>query len=155
MADYTARVLWQRQPDEPFTDQRYHRRHLLRFDGGAEVAGSSSPHSVPLPYSDPSAVDPEEALVAAVSSCHMLWFLSLAARAGFVVDDYRDDATGTMARNGQGRLAITTITLRPAVRFAGEAPDTDTLTRLHHQAHDECYIAHSVTADVRCEPQVA
>lgn len=85
----------------------------------------------------------------------MLWFLSLAARAGFVVDDYRDDATGTMARNGQGRPAITTITLRPAVRFAAEAPDTATLTRLHHQAHDECCIAHSVTADVRCEPQVA
>jgi organic hydroperoxide reductase OsmC/OhrA len=137
-----------------FTDQRYSRRHLLQFDGGAEVPGSSSPHSVPLPYSDPAAVDPEEALVASVSSCHMLWFLSLAAKAGFVVDDYRDDASGTMARNAEGRMAITVITLRPTVRFAGSQPSAEALQQLHHHAHDECYIANSVKAEVRCEPQV-
>lgn len=155
MAEYTARVLWQRQPQEAFTDQRYHRRHLLKFDGGAEVPGSSSPHSVPLPYSDAAAIDPEEALVASVSSCHMLWFLSLAAKAGFVVDDYRDDASGTMARNAEGRKAITVITLRPAVRFAGNGPSAEALQALHHQAHEECYIANSVKAEVRCEPQEA
>src|SRR5689334_2143140 len=153
MAEYTARTLWQRQPQETFTDQRYSRRHLLQFDGGLEVPGSSSPHSVPLPYSDPAAVDPEEALVASVSSCHMLWFLSLAAKAGFVVDDYRDDASGTMARNAEGRMAITAITLRPAVRFAGTGPSTEALHQLHHHAHDECYIANSVKAEVRCEPK--
>jgi organic hydroperoxide reductase OsmC/OhrA len=153
MAEYTARVLWQRQPQEAFTDQRYHRRHLLQFDGGAEVPGSSSPHSVPLPYSDAAAVDPEETLVASVSSCHMLWFLSLAAQAGFVVDDYRDDASGTMARNAEGRMAITVITLRPAVRFAGTGPSTEALHALHHHAHEECYIANSVKAEVRCEPK--
>ena len=155
MAEYTARVLWQRQPHEAFTDQRYHRRHLLQFDGGAEVPGSSSPHSVPLPYSDAAAIDPEEALVASVSSCHMLWFLSLAAKAGFVVDDYRDDASGTMARNAEGRKAITVITLRPTVRFAGNGPSAEALLALHQQAHEECYIANSVKAEVRCEPQEA
>jgi len=154
MAEYTARTIWQRQPQEVFTDQRYHRRHLLQFDGGLEVPGSSSPHSVPPPYSDPAAVDPEEALVASVSSCHMLWFLSLAAKAGFVVDDYRDDASGTMARNAEGRMAITAITLRPAVRFAGTPPSPEALHELHHHAHDECYIANSVKAEVRCEPRI-
>ena len=154
MAEYTARTLWQRQPHEVFTDQRYSRRHLLQFDGGLEVPGSSSPHSVPLPYSDPAAVDPEETLVASVSSCHMLWFLSLAAKAGFVVDDYRDDASGTMARNAEGRMAITVITLRPTVRFAGTPPSTEALQHLHHEAHEECYIANSVKAEVRCEPQM-
>jgi len=154
MAEYTARTLWQRQPHEVFTDQRYSRRHLLQFDGGLEVPGSSSPHSVPLPYSDPAAVDPEETLVASVSSCHMLWFLSLAAKAGFVVDDYCDDASGTMARNAEGRMAITVITLRPAVRFAGTPPSTEALQHLHHKAHEECYIANSVKAEVRCEPQM-
>lgn len=152
MAEYTARVLWQRAAQQSFTDQRYSRRHVWQFDGGAEVPGSSSPHSVPLPYSDPSAVDPEEALVAAISSCHMLWFLSLAAKAGFTVDGYRDDASGTMARNAEGRMAITVVTLRPAVRFGDKQPAADELAHLHHEAHERCYIANSVKCEVRCEP---
>ena len=148
MPEFTASVQWQRHA-QTFTDNRYSRRHEWHFDGGAVVAGSSSPHSVPLPYSDPAAVDPEEALVAAVSSCHMLWFLSLAAKAGWLIDDYRDDAVAVMARNAAGRSAITLITLR----FGGERqPDADTQLRLHHAAHDECTLAHSVTAEVRCEP---
>jgi organic hydroperoxide reductase OsmC/OhrA len=152
MAEYTARILWQRH-DQTFLDQRYNRRHEWQFDGGAVVPASSSPHSVPLPYSDAAAVDPEEALVAAVSSCHMLWFLSLAAQAGWCVDDYRDDAAGTMARNAAGRMAITLVRLRPAVRFSGErVPDAAEIERLHHAAHDQCYIANSITAEVRCEP---
>ena len=152
MAEYTARIQWQRH-DQAFLDQRYNRRHEWHFDGGAVVPASSSPHSVPLPYSDATAVDPEEALVAAVSSCHMLWFLSLAAQAGWCVDDYRDDAAGTMARNADGRMAITRVQLRPAVRFSGErVPDAAEIERLHHAAHDHCYIAHSITAEVRCEP---
>jgi organic hydroperoxide reductase OsmC/OhrA len=153
--DFSACIRWQRSPQEPFTDQRYSRRHSLHFDGGAVVPASSSPHSVPLPFSDASAVDPEEALVAALSSCHMLWFLSLAAQAGWVVDRYVDQAQGTMARNAQGRVAMTEVTLRPAVAFNGAAPTPDQLAHLHHQAHEACYIANSVKCEVRCEPQAA
>jgi organic hydroperoxide reductase OsmC/OhrA len=151
-SEYTARLHWQRG-DAAFTDQRYSRRHAMHFDGGAVVPASSSPHSVPLPYSDPTAVDPEEALVAAVSSCHLLWFLSLAASAGYVVDDYADDASGLMARNAEGRQAITQIVLRPAARFGGERrPTREQLDALHHEAHERCYIANSVKSEVRCEP---
>jgi organic hydroperoxide reductase OsmC/OhrA len=150
---YTAQVRWQRQPDEAFTDNRYSRRHELRFDGGAVVAGSSSPLSVRVPFSDPAAVDPEEALVAAASSCHMLCFLYLAAKAGFRVDSYADDAVGQMARNEQGREAITRITLRPDVRFGGDKqPTEEELAHLHHQAHEDCFIANSIKSEIVCEP---
>lgn len=152
MSEYTARLQWQRG-DASFTDQRYSRRHTMRFDGGAVVPASSSTHSVPLPWSDPAAVDPEEAFVAAVSSCHLLWFLSLAAGAGYLVDDYADDASGTLARNAEGRLAMTQVTLRPAARFGGaQRPTREQLTALHHEAHERCYIANSVKSEVRCEP---
>lgn len=153
MHEYTAGTRWQRHAGETFTDQRYHRRHDWRFDGGAVVPASSSPLSVPLPHSDPAAVDPEEAFVAALSSCHLLWFLSLAGQAGYVVDDYRDDAVGVMTRNDQGRIAITQVTLRPQVRFGGERrPTAAEHEALHHQAHERCFIANSVTSEVRCEP---
>jgi organic hydroperoxide reductase OsmC/OhrA len=153
---YTALVRWQRQPEEPFTDNRYSRRHEWRFDGGAVVPGSSSPHSVRLPFSDASAVDPEEALVAAASSCHLLTFLYLAAKAGWQVDAYEDDAVGLMAHNEQGREAITLITLRPAIRFGGgREPSAAELARLHHEAHEQCYIANSLKSEIHCEPQPA
>ena len=156
MSEYTAQVVWQRGALETFTDQRYSRRHMLHFDGGAALAGSSSPHSVPLPCSDPGAVDPEELFVAALASCHMLWFLALAARAGFRVERYRDDAVGTMARNAAGRMAMTRVTLRPQVGFGGDRrPTAAEHGALHHQAHLDCYIANSVTADVLCEPVLA
>ena len=149
---YTAQVSWRREGHE-FFGNRYSRRHLMRFDGGAEVAGSASPHTVPPPYSDPSAVDPEEAFVASLSACHMLWFLSLASRAGFRVDQYSDDAEGVMARNAAGRMAMAQVTLRPAAFFSGEKqPTREQLDELHHRAHEECFIANSVTAEVRCEP---
>ena len=152
-SNHTALVHWQRFASEPFNDNRYSRRHDWRFDGGAVVPASSSPHSVPLPYSDPAAVDPEEAFVAALSSCHMLWFLSLAAKAGWVVDRYRDDASGTLALNAAGRHAMTVVTLRPAVAWGGSRqPDAAERARLHHAAHEACYIANSVTTEVRCEP---
>jgi len=152
MSDHFATVHWQRG-EQPFSDRRYSRRHELHFDGGAVVAGSSSPHSVREPFSDASAVDPEEAFVASLSSCHMLWFLDLACRAGWVVDDYRDAAVGTMAHDERGRMAITVVTLRPAVRFAGDTrPDAAEIARLHHAAHEECFIANSVRSEVRCEP---
>ena len=151
-SSHLASTHWQRDGAD-FTDRRYSRRHAWRFDGGAEVAASSSPHAVRVPYSDPAAVDPEEAFVAALSSCHLLWFLDLACRAGWVVDDYRDDAVGVLAPRADGRLAMTQVTLRPAVRFGGPSrPDAAEVRRLHHAAHEACYIANSVTTEVRCEP---
>lgn len=154
MHSYQAQVLWQRQPDEPFTDNRYSRRHRLRFDGGTEVAGSSSPLVVPLPFSDASAVDPEEAFVAALASCHMLWFLNLAALQGFCVDHYDDTASGVLASDAQGRMAMTVVTLRPQLTFSGsKRPTADQVQALHHQAHASCYIANSVKTEVRCEPR--
>lgn len=155
MHEYTATTRWQRHATEAFTDHRYHRRHDWRFDGGAVVAGSSSPLSVPLPHSDAAAVDPEEAFVAALSSCHLLWFLSLAAKAGWVVDGYHDDAVGTMTHDARGRVAITQVTLRPRVRFGGgRQPTPEQHEALHHQAHERCYIANSVTSAVHCEPAI-
>lgn len=152
MAQYISTVLWQRD-NALFSDHRYSRRHVWSFDGGAVVPASSSPHVVPLPYSDPAGVDPEEAFVAALSSCHMLWFLDLAARAGWVVDQYRDKAEGVMARNPEGQLAMTRVTLHPAVQFApGHAPTAQMLQTLHHRAHASCFIANSVKTEVLCEP---
>jgi len=152
--EHTATIEWSRG-DAAFLDQKYPRAHRWRFDGGAVVPGSSSPHVVPVPQSDPAAVDPEEAFVASLASCHMLWFLSIAAKRGFVVDAYADDATGTMARVAKGRLAITDVLLRPRVRFAGTAPDAATHEAMHHEAHEACFIANSVKSEVRVEPGFA
>jgi organic hydroperoxide reductase OsmC/OhrA len=153
MSEYTAEVIWVRDPAQDFLGNRYSRRHLMRFDGGAEVPGSSAPSSVPLPMSDAQAVDPEEAFVASLSSCHMLWFLAIAAQRKFVVDRYVDPAVGVMERNAQGKWAMTRVTLRPNVSFSGERkPSREELDQLHHRAHEECYIANSVRTEVRCEP---
>ncbi|HLK81174.1 MAG TPA: OsmC family protein [Xanthobacteraceae bacterium] len=148
MSEFDATIEWTRPDGAAFVDGRYSRAHVWRFDGGAEVAASSSPHSVPLPLSVAENVDPEEALVAALSSCHMLFFLSLAAKRGFVVDRYQDAARGTMTRNARGRMAMTRVILNPRVEYAGSRPDRATEEELHHQAHDLCYIANSVTAEV-------
>ena len=152
MSTYTVNVAWQRG-DARFTDNRYSRRHTWTFDGGLVVPASSSPQVVRVPYSDASAVDPEEAFVAALSSCHLLWFLSIAARRGFRVDSYVDDAEGLMADNTAGKLAMTRVTLRPRVAFGGErVPSDDDFEAMHHEAHAECFIANSVTTEVVCEP---
>jgi organic hydroperoxide reductase OsmC/OhrA len=151
--EYGVEVLWHRAMDEAFTDNRYSRRHVLRFDGGIEVAGSSSPSVVPLPLSDAAAVDPEEAFVASLAACHMLWFLSIAAQQGYVVDRYSDSATGVMTRNAAGKLWISLVTLRPDVAFGGRrGPSGEDLLQMHHRAHMECFIANSVKSEVRCEP---
>lgn len=151
MSTYGCSVHWARG-DAAFTDQKYSRAHEWRFDGGAVVRGSSSPHSVRVPWSDPGAVDPEEALVAAVSSCHMLWFLSLAAEKGWVVDSYTDEAEGRMAAFADGRRGITEVTLHPQVVFSGaSAPDDAAVDALHHAAHERCYIANSIRGEVRVE----
>jgi organic hydroperoxide reductase OsmC/OhrA len=152
MSDHTCTVTWERGSAD-FLDRRYSRAHSWSFDGGAVVRGSPSPHIVPPPGSDPAAVDPEEAFVASLSSCHMLWFLDLAARRGYRIDRYVDNAVGTMGRNAAGKLAMTRVVLRPAVSFGpGPQPDAQALSTLHHEAHDQCFIANSVTTDVRCEP---
>jgi len=152
LSDYRATVEWDRD-GATFTDQRYSRGHRWHFDLGVEVAASASPHVVPLPMSVAAAVDPEEAFVASLSSCHMLFFLSLAAKQGFVVDNYRDEAVGRMARNAGGKLAMKQVVLHPAVRFSGgKRPSRAEEDALHHAAHEECFIANSVRTEVTCEP---
>lgn len=149
---YDAQIRWSRG-DAVFTDNRYSRAHTWHFDGGIEVPASSSPHSVRLPYSSAAAVDPEEAFVASIASCHMLWFLSIAAGAGWCVDSYADGAVGVMAKNAAGKMAVTVVTLHPHATFSGASlPTREEVVELHHKAHDECFIANSVTTDIRCEP---
>lgn len=149
---YQAGIHWQRGT-AVFTDNRFSRAHRWHFDGGIEVPASSSPYVVRVPLSESRAVDPEEALVAALSSCHMLFFLSFAAGKGFRVDDYSDAAEGVMGRNAAGRTAMLRVTLRPRVVCCGERlPARADLEALHHRAHEECFIANSVTTDVRVEP---
>jgi organic hydroperoxide reductase OsmC/OhrA len=145
---YRASVKWSRG-DASFTDQRYSRGHEWSFDGGIAVPASSSPLSVRLPYSVAEAVDPEEALVAALASCHMLTFLYVAAKQGFVVDDYTDDAVGEMTKNERGKLWVSKVTLSPRITFSGaKRPSPVQLDELHHLAHEECYIANSVKSEV-------
>lgn len=152
MSTHTVVVRWERG-DAQFSDNRYSRAHTWRFDGGVTVAASASPHVVPVPLAVEAAVDPEEAFVAAIASCHMLWFLSRAARAGFVVDGYVDQAEGTMAVNTDGKQAITAVTLRPRVTFVGaRRPSAVEHLALHEAAHAECFISNSVRTDVRVEP---
>ena len=151
MARYTAEIIWHRG-EQNFLDNRYSRSHRIRFDGGVEIAGSPSPHVVPVPLSDPSAVDPEEAFIAALGSCHMLCFLFVAAKRRFVVDSYHDAAEGVLAKNGDGRIAVTRVTLRPAATFSGElVPTRAEIEAMHHAAHGDCFIANSVRTEVRCE----
>ena len=147
MGNYTATVEWVRGEGEAFTDNRYSRGHQWSFDGGASIRASSSPHVVPR-FSDPAGVDPEEAFIASLSSCHMLTFLYLAAKQGHVVDSYRDVATGTMAKNGKGRMFVAKVALQPQISFGANAPSTDELAALHHAAHEECFIANSVLTEV-------
>src|ERR1700730_10965670 len=150
---HKAQIRWARG-DAAFTDNRYSRAHLWHFDGGIEVPASSSPHVVRVPLSQEAAVDPGQAFVAAIASCHMLWFLSLAAMAKLRVDQYADEAAGIMGKNAAGKTAMTSVTLHPRVTFSGERlPSRAEITELHHKAHEECFIANSVTTDIRCEPQ--
>lgn len=150
--DYFATILWQRSNDEKYTDNRYSRAHQWRFDGGVVVAASSSPKVVPLPLSVEANVDPEEAFVAALSSCHMLFFLSYAAQRGFLVDRYEDHAVGTMGKDAQGRTAMLKVALRPRISFAGEKrPNVADIDALHHRSHEDCFLANSVKTDVVVE----
>jgi organic hydroperoxide reductase OsmC/OhrA len=145
---YTATVRWSRG-EATFSDRRYSRAHVWSFDGGVEVRASSSPQVMREPFSDPHAVDPEEAFIASVSSCHMLFFLDYAAQATYVVDSYDDTATGTMGKNAAGQDFVETILLAPAIRFSGDPQPTPAeIVALHDRAHHDCFIANSVLTKI-------
>ena len=151
MAKYQASVRW--ESDGNFGTGKYSRGHELRFDGGAVVRGSSSPNVVPLPFSDPAGVDPEEALLASVAACHMLWFLSLAQQAGIDVASYSDEASGRLGKDDRGKTAVTRIELSPEIAFAGPPPSAEELERLHHEAHERCFIANSLRTEIVVTPR--
>jgi organic hydroperoxide reductase OsmC/OhrA len=146
MSEHKATVHWNRRGTE-FTQKEYTRDHVWAFDGGSEVRASSAPQYL----GNEALVDPEQAFVASLSSCHMLTFLALSARAGFIVDDYRDEAVGTMERNWEKRIAITRVTLRPSISWGGDPPSAEELDKLHANAHRHCFIANSVTTEVVVE----
>ena len=148
MSTYTATIRWSRTGDGDFTKGQYSRAHEWEFDGGAVVPASASPHVVPPPWSDVAGVDPEEAFVASLSSCHMLFFVDFARRAGFVLDDYVDEAEGVLEKRSDGKMAMTRVTLRPRVTWGGSPPDDAAIADLHHRAHEACFIANSVTTEV-------
>jgi organic hydroperoxide reductase OsmC/OhrA len=152
VSEYYASVKWTRGEDEPYIDNKYSRGHIWEFDGGVSVPASSSPHVVPLPYSVEASVDPEEAFVASLSSCHMLFFLSIAAKRRYVVESYTDDAIGIMEKDQSGKMSMTKVTLRPKVVFAGDRnPSREELEKMHQLSHEQCFIANSVKTEVTTE----
>ncbi|MCJ8351314.1 OsmC family protein [Moritella sp.] len=152
MSEYFAKINWVRDSNESYVDNKYSRGHEWIFDGGVIVQASSSPHVVPLPYSVEANVDPEEAFVASLSSCHMLFFLSIAAKRKYVVDSYIDDAVGIMEKDGDGNMSMTKVTLRPYVEFSGtKRPTIAQLEKMHHQSHQQCFIANSVKTEIVTE----
>ena len=148
MSEHKARITWRRTSQE-FLKGRYSREHTWSFDGGITVPASASPSVVPAPYSNPSNADPEEAFVAALSSCHMLTFLHLASKAGFTIDSYDDEAVGKMGKNANGSYWVSEVHLNPRIVYGGEkSPSAGEETELHHRAHEECFIANSVRTQV-------
>ncbi len=146
---YHVTVSWKKNLEEVFVDSKYSRAHTWIFDGGIELAASSSPHVVPLPMSNEFAVDPEEAFVASLSSCHMLWFLSIAAEKNYIVESYEDHAEGILGKNTDGKLAMTKVTLKPKVIFNSKTvPLREEVDKLHHMAHEKCFIANSVKTEI-------
>ncbi len=152
MSEHLATIQWTRSgPD--FLKGQFSREHTWSFDGGLTVAASPSPSVVPAPWSNPAGVDPEEAFVASIASCHMLTFVWLASRGGFVVERYRDVATGSMTKNERGVPWVSKVTLRPEIVWGGEKqPAPADLERLHHLAHEQCFIANSVKTEIVVEP---
>lgn len=150
MSSYTATVSWQRG-EQDFLDDAYSRGHEWLFDGGLTVPASASPDIVPLPMSVAENLDPEEAFVASLSSCHMLFFLSLAQHRKIVIDQYTDEAVGYLGRDDQGRTAMTKVVLRPKCVYSGDPPDPEVVEKMHHKAHELCFIANSVTSEVITE----
>ncbi|WP_104039916.1 OsmC family protein [Vibrio hyugaensis] len=152
MSQHTARIKWQRNVDELFSDNQYSRAHIWEFDGGLQVPASPSPYVVPSPLSVEENIDPEEAFVAALSSCHMLVFLSIAAKRRYVVDSYLDEAVGELTAGENGKEWVSKVVLRPKIVFLGEKqPTCEQLEKLHHMAHENCFIANSVKTEVMTE----
>ncbi|MEZ8302650.1 OsmC family protein [Vibrio splendidus] len=152
MSEYSAVIRWARGDDEAFSDNQYSRGHTWEFDGGITVPASSSPHVVPLPFSVEANIDPEEAFIAALSSCHMLTFLGIAAKQKYVIDYYVDDAIGVLEEDESGRSSVTKVTLRPDIVFSGiKIPTAKQLDKLHHLAHKNCFIANSVKTEIVVE----
>ena len=147
MSTYQATILWERN-NQVFTDNKYTRAHQWQFQEGTTVAASASPHIVPLPYSIAKNVDPEEAFVASLSSCHMLFFLSIAAKKKLIIDSYKDIAEGVLEKNENNRMAMTKVTLSPIISFSGKQPSKAEISKIHHLAHQECFIANSVTTEI-------
>jgi organic hydroperoxide reductase OsmC/OhrA len=151
MSQHLATIQWQRDR-ATFTDHQYNREHTWQFDGGLEIAASASPHNVREPYANPACVDPEEAFVASLSSCHMLWFLAIAAKQKFVVESYIDQAVGVLEKNEEGNLAITQVRLRPQIIFTGDNQPTDQqVQEMHEAAHHHCFLANSVKTQILVE----
>jgi organic hydroperoxide reductase OsmC/OhrA len=151
MSEHVATVHWENR-QAVFIDNQYSREHTWSFDGGIELPASASPHIVPVPYSNPACVDPEESFVAALSSCHMLFFLSIAAKKQFMVERYTDRAIGIMGKNEAGELAMTAIHLHPEIRFVGNhLPTPAQIQAMHDQAHHQCFLANSVKANITIE----
>jgi len=148
MSEHKARIKWQRtSPD--FLKGRYSREHSWTFDGGVTVPASASPSVVPVPFSNPAHIDPEEAIVASISSCHMLTFLYLASKQGFQIDSYEDEAIGVMARNQNGVPWVSLVTLNPRIVYGGDkSPPQADEKQLHHLAHEQCFIANSIKTEV-------
>ena len=153
MSKHFATIRWFASPGEDFAKGQYSRGHSWNFDGLTNVAASASPHIVPMPWANPDAVDPEEAFVASAASCHMLFFLDFARRAGVIVTSYDDEAEGEMAKGDDGKVRITRITLRPRIVFGDVAPTEEMLADLHHKAHEACFIANSITSEIVIEPR--
>lgn len=153
MATHNATIRWFASPGEDFAKGQYSRAHSWNFDGLANVAASASPHVVPMPWANPDAVDPEEAFVASAASCHMLFFLDFARRAGVIVTSYEDEAEGVMAKGDDGKMRITRIMLRPRIIYGDVAPTKEMLDDLHHKAHEACFIANSITSEMVIEPR--
>ena len=148
MSTYTATIIWKSDSLDRFSKNQYTRGHAWEFDGGVTVPASSSPHAVRVPFSIEAAVDPEEALVASVSSCHMLSFLWVVSKNGFVAESYEDNAIGEMTTNDEGKQWISKITLDPQIVWSGKAPTAEVLAHMHHEAHEVCYIANSIKSEI-------
>jgi organic hydroperoxide reductase OsmC/OhrA len=155
MSTYSACIKWHRQNDENFIDNQYSRGHTWEFDGGEIIHASSSPNVVPLPYSIESNVDPEEAFIASLSSCHMLFFLSIAAKKHYVIESYTDNAKGIMQIDKNNKISMTDVTLRPKIVFSGDKqPNQEQIDKIHHNAHKQCFIANSVKTSITIESQI-
>ena len=149
MSQHSAHIEWQKAPNEMFIDGRYNRVHQWRFDGGFSMPASPSPMIVLPPFSNPDFVDPEEAFIASLASCHMLFFLHFAANQGIVIEGYTDNAVGELAKNVEGKLCITSVTLKPEVILAEQSiAHKKSLAELHHQAHEACFLARSVNFEI-------